>query len=803
MPKSLRGNFNYIDLNMYRPFNFSNASSQSQFSDPAFSPTVHIPSSLLFSNSLNSHEDSYQSTYDETSNYVTDQVFEYPSQPYPAINAMQQQQQQNFHPQQPQFTQDYQSQNHLQNDLYQNFNQQDLNDANYNNGTDYNSNNNGQQMDERKQTDLAQMVEQPPSSPPVQLINGMHPDRLAMLMTPSEPTLVAKSISKPTPKSHSEKKSRKRKEKALAAMAKQPVASVKQSTVVSPTPSSPSSTLSNPPISPKKALKPAPDFARVDPRNEPLATQLNAAILAKSTKRLGNIIRRAAGECIIRAFLHIMSRNFAYISYDLFLALYAEAFECPNLTDELKHDSMLNGKPFKSIIEVKCGGSPPLKYYRLNPRYFLELGNRVNEEVQYLKQEPDSHEIYYDLTNRDELPAITPLPPSVVRQLLNNWELKLLNITAHYYAFIPASWSAVASLNDLLPFISYWYMPQNQFSEYISPLNKSTSKTTPADISSTKVISNKAILAETASAEPKIMSTIAENASMSPVPRPLAVSDSINPPTVDRVSLVYELLLEAAKQPGRPGREGRRLLRMHEQQLVNVNLDVPPQITAILGDKGLSDDSDMELDDDNDDDAPSVIDLTPTPVPMTVSPSTNNTHSATSDSNPLLAIETQSNGAILQDHNPADLNTMEQHKDRISDGISGPVRFSMKNTRYLPYADKHTSRNVFDSDSGRKSKSLGEDGPLAKVRSDLSRSDRSSNKSLPTLPRPALPPLDGQEAPSTDSIAFAMLARNVDSDLTTPLLRRSRDDILKQRREAMNKIIEYTMRLPMRKGPKD
>ncbi|KAG0272857.1 hypothetical protein BGZ95_011352, partial [Linnemannia exigua] len=172
-------------------------------------------------------------------------------------------------------------------------------------------------------------------------------------------------------------------------------------------------------------------------------------------------------------------------------------------------------------------------------------------------------------------------------------------------------------------------------------------------------------------------------------------------------------------------------------------------------------------------------------------------------------IQEPSSGATLresfqtQDKNA--IQTQRQSKDKMPDRTGGPVRFSMKQERFQPYAAMHAEEGVFDSDSGQQRKSKEVDGTLTKNTPDLPRSALPSNRNLPTLPRPSLPPLRGHGTSSASSMTLAMLAGGVGSDMTTtePLLRRSRDDILKQRRAALNKIIDYTMKLPMRMGPKD
>jgi hypothetical protein len=517
--------------------------------------------------------------------------------------------------------------------------------------------------------------------------------------------------------------------------------------------------------------------------------RLQAAIASKSAKKLSNIVKKAAGECIVRAFLYIMGRSFSFMSLDLFLNLYREAFGCPKLTEAHIRDSMLEAKLFKTMIETKVeNGSPQRKYYRLSTIFFRVLESRTNSSAEIPTARKD---VMYDLANKANLPPITPIPQAMVKYLLDGWDLKLHNIAVQHYAYTPARWPTVAPLNDLQPFLAYWYTPQYEFSQHMTPPKTAVpAKTKTGSTPSSTTPSSPAATTSTSQG-----------------------STSNSTPTIDGNALVFELLLDTAKLQGKPGKEARRLLRMHEQRLIDADINVPPQVSAVLEDDTLSDNSDMELDDDDEDDAPAAIDLTPAPVPMTVCPPANdNTPTPVTFTR---VIENLSNGATLSDQGPAVQSSQfpvknhsqmsTQNKGKMPDRTSGPVRINMKQERYQPYLDMHTGEGSPGSDSGKQSKLMGEDGTSMKGSSGLPRSGIPFNRNLPTLPRPSLPPLEGQGSSSSNPMTLAMLAGGVGSDMTTtePLLRRSRDDILRQRRMAMNKIIEYTMKMPMRMGPKD
>ncbi|KAK5816704.1 hypothetical protein F5H01DRAFT_184624 [Linnemannia elongata] len=835
MPKSPRGKFNYVDINMYKPFNSSSTTApttstahsqgyrapthethEPPFSNPAFSPTVHVPQSVLSSSNT---DDGYRALIDELPSHMTNQAFGFRPQqlehqrqpsvesaPRPVFDALQHHQ--NIHQQ-------------LQHGVqYQSFNQQrDLNQNNNNTHSDsleQQYQNGGQQQLHNARAGPSQ----PPPDPPVQLVNGMHPARLALLQKaeePEAPVLTDRQL---------KKRAKAEKAAALASMNKvqgNSTAASSSSSAPAPTAAPPAAAKSTPAAakSTPAAAKSTPTAAKSAPaaakpnasktklvvpvpakaglKTEHLTVQLQTAIASKSAKKLSNTVKKAAGECIVRAFIYIMGRDFSFMSLDLFLNLYREAFGCPNLTEAHMRDSMLEAKLFKTMIETKVeNGSPQRKFYRLSPTFFRTLEGRTNSTADIPAARD---EVMYDLANKTNLPPIAPIPPVMVKYLLDAWDLKLHNVSVAHYAYIPARWPAVAPLNDLQPFLAYWYTPQYEFSQHMTPPKSVV--TAKAAAAAAKAKSGSASTGTAPSSPAATISTI-EGSTSTTTTSTLAM---------DASTLAFELLLDTAKLQGKPGKESRRLLRMYEQRLVDADMDVLPQVTAILEDDALSENSDMELDDGDDDDAPAAIDLTPAPVPMSVCLPVNDTTSILTsfkqtNQDPPIEATLQGPGPAVQSSQipmESQAQTPTQNKGKMPDRTGGPVRFSMKQERYQPYVDLHTGEGTPGSDSSKQSKSMGVDGTSKKGSSGLPRPVIPSNRNLPTLPRPSLPPLEGQGSSSANPMTLAMLAGGVGSDMTTtmPLLRRSRDDILMQRRMAMNKIIEYTMKMPMKIGSKD
>ncbi|KAF9119934.1 hypothetical protein BGW39_011794 [Mortierella sp. 14UC] len=245
-----------------------------------------------------------------------------------------------------------------------------------------------------------------------------------------------------------------------------------------------------------------------------------------------------------------------------------------------------------------------------------------------------------------------------------------------------------------------------------------------------------------------------------PTPSKASISQgSTSTPAKDKASLL-QLLMETAMMPGQLGQGSRDLLHVHRERLMAAGIEVPPEMAAILKDN-----------DADKDHVPAPIDPRPYSVPVGLVSSTSAIH------------------------------------DMAQDRTRGPVRCSKKQERYQPYAVTHTGEGVSYVDGGEQSKLKGENGTLRESAYDPKTSMLLPNKrsASATPPQPSSLPLHRQAASLMGTTALATMAGGVGSNMTATgsPLGCSRDDILKQREAAMKKIVEFTMGLSLRAGPKD
>lgn len=244
--------------------------------------------------------------------------------------------------------------------------------------------------------------------------------------------------------------------------------------------------------------------------------------------------------------------------------------------------------------------------------------------------------------------------------------------------------------------------------------------------------------------------------------------------------LAFELLLEVAMAPGNSGRGGRSILREHRKRLIATDVEVHRQVISILEDDTLSASSDMDLiDDDQDHSASAPIGLTPFSI-------------STDDS-----VDESSTSEI------ATLSTLVQDSklDHTGNRTGDPARFRMKEVRYQPCIGVRVSC----PEGGGQRRSAGEGDIWAKSSFDQLRSTVPSCMDSSSLPLPLLPPLEGYETSSTYTMTSASLAREkVGSDVTadeSPL--RAHDEVLRRRKAATDRIIEYIKGSHGRPGNRD
>ncbi|KAI7816234.1 hypothetical protein BC939DRAFT_469917 [Gamsiella multidivaricata] len=111
-----------------------------------------------------------------------------------------------------------------------------------------------------------------------------------------------------------------------------------------------------------------------------------------------------AGECIFRAAVHILSRKFVYMTKSLFMAEYNKVFGCVDRHGGTfyKHNEFLDSRKARTIVESVVHDGR--KYYRLVPSYFQGIAHSVG-----LPPLPQLENTRYDIDDEDDLPPIRPL----------------------------------------------------------------------------------------------------------------------------------------------------------------------------------------------------------------------------------------------------------------------------------------------------------------------------------------------------------------------------------------------------------
>ncbi|KAG0256323.1 hypothetical protein BG011_004628 [Mortierella polycephala] len=171
----------------------------------------------------------------------------------------------------------------------------------------------------------------------------------------------------------------------------------------------------------------------------------SAAVLGKSIKAEIRDTRKAAGECIVRGAVYIFSREYAFMTRPLFMHLYRTLFGCPGLqgTDLSNDCGFLENKMIKTIVEVQVTDN--VRYYRLKPTYFEELAQgAVSVPVK-----PQSK--YFALDDKYNLPPVTPLNPTLMSRLAQEFDVKYISVAMLF----PDLWPSV--LDERVPIALQYY----------------------------------------------------------------------------------------------------------------------------------------------------------------------------------------------------------------------------------------------------------------------------------------------------------------------------------------------------------
>ncbi|KAF9360085.1 hypothetical protein BGX34_007965 [Mortierella sp. NVP85] len=164
------------------------------------------------------------------------------------------------------------------------------------------------------------------------------------------------------------------------------------------------------------------------------------------------ISNKAQGESIIRATVHILSRDFTYMNKELFLVLYQQLFGSPKPCDidKIEVQSFLGSKTTTDFIQVIVRDNT--KWYRLNPVYFERIA--VLYSIPPLMKMDD---LFFSMSNRVGLPPIRPMDPRVIANMILQLEPKLISIGWRYEALCPSRILESEPLYDLRRYLTVWH----------------------------------------------------------------------------------------------------------------------------------------------------------------------------------------------------------------------------------------------------------------------------------------------------------------------------------------------------------
>lgn len=180
---------------------------------------------------------------------------------------------------------------------------------------------------------------------------------------------------------------------------------------------------------------------------------------------------KAQGESILRATVHVLSRDFTWMSKELFLMLYQQLFGSPRPgdMDKLEVQSFLGSKTTTDFIQVMVKDNT--KWYRLNPAYFENITTLLS-----LPPLMTMDNLFFSMSNRMGLPPIRPMDPRIVANMVTQLEPKLISIGWRYDALCPSRILDSEPLYDLRRYLTVWHpiSPPNLSGHTIQAANSTT-----------------------------------------------------------------------------------------------------------------------------------------------------------------------------------------------------------------------------------------------------------------------------------------------------------------------------------------
>ncbi|ORZ08462.1 hypothetical protein BCR41DRAFT_424436 [Lobosporangium transversale] len=178
------------------------------------------------------------------------------------------------------------------------------------------------------------------------------------------------------------------------------------------------------------------------------------------------VANRAAGEAIFRAIVHVLSRDFAFMTANIFFTEYKRLFGRGKGSDI--EPNPLDHYSFADILEIRV--LKTVRYYRLKWSYFEQIA-----ETHGLSCPRSEKEVF--ISDLGSLIPISPLSPMIVLAVTDKNYARLVSTSALFGELTPSILDPGVPLQDFQSYLPVWY-PHLYLSEKLSELMATT---TPVD----------------------------------------------------------------------------------------------------------------------------------------------------------------------------------------------------------------------------------------------------------------------------------------------------------------------------------
>ncbi|KAF9432028.1 hypothetical protein BGZ76_011392 [Entomortierella beljakovae] len=538
-------------------------------------------------------------------------------------------------------------------------------------------------------------------------------------------------------------------------------------------------------------------------------TPLVPALFGSTPVISGNkISRRSAGECIVRATFLILNRNSSFMSKDLFMQCYRQSFGCLDLDGKpYSHDcGFLDSKLISSLIEVRPLNG--IKYYRITPGYFHQPTDAQTTPLTSLPKPT-----YYSGHNASDLPPVQPIEPRILSKLLSDFDTRFITIATTFPHLCPSHIREASPLSEFASYLPIWYPDLNPSAPKLAKLLEE-SKLNPISVAT---LSNLSVIDVSQENFGQILEFGKGTGMASKKARNLLSKHSIRslgPQEAERVKTRRSLLVERSISADYPSLVATYSSSAGDTSPPTIKTEQPKsefprsEFESVWHPiKRESTPEGMDLDKDIPVDQSTLRNIfAPKLPPESAKITSNITENINATS------ELGNHGVSKSSHSIPNITQRHQLRAAIQQERLKPyeLKETMKEERFKPYPSLIETGDNPAKPSRKRRRHARTGGDLAKtVESSSQNKDTILQTYIPkggiyTLPRPILPrrmgiPDENSSVPShLDSANLSVNMNGLNLGYQDHLLQPSRDQVIKERRQALEKIIEHVWSLPMR-----